>query len=139
MVINGKEHFVGSNEGILMSKIKSYLEKRAENSVSIFNVIKKDKTFAFEFTVKGDIKNKKLKVVLVIDERTTSISRGENKNRELKNSNIVVEQSIITLDSKTGKGIINIPKLVNDEDQLSVFALIETSELDIVGGSKVKL
>ncbi len=139
MVVNGKEHFVGSNEGILKSKIKSYLGKKAENSISISNVKKSDTSISFDYHVEGDISNKKLLIALTIDERTTSISRGENKNRSLKNSNIVVEQMEINLNSKTGKTTVTIPQLVKSSDNLSLITIIETFDFDIVGGSQLNL
>ncbi|MEO6346712.1 MAG: DUF1223 domain-containing protein [Aquaticitalea sp.] len=139
VVVNGKEHFVGSNESTLKSKIKSYSEKNAENAITITNVNRKDKTISFDYKVDGTIDKKHLRMALVIDERTTSVSRGENKNRSLKNSNIVVQQSEITLNATTGKGSIAIPELVNSSDKLSLISLVETSDLDVVGGTQVKL
>ncbi len=139
MVINGQEHFVGSNEAVLKSKVKSYQSKNAENSIEISDVEKEETTVSFSYNVEGAFSKKHLRVALVIDERTTSVSRGENKNRSLKNSNIVVEQTIINLNSKAGKGTIEIPKLVNSSDKLSLIILVETVDLDMVGGQRVKL
>lgn len=139
MVVNGKEHFVGSNEQILTSKIKSYSLKNVENSVIITNVTKKGKIVSFDYKVDGNLTKKHLRMALVIDERTTSVSRGENKNKELKNSNIVIQQFEIALNAASGKGIITVPELVNSLDQLSLIGLIETADLYIVSGTQMKL
>lgn len=139
VVVNGKEHFVGSNESTLKSKIKLYSGKKAENTVKISNIKKDAKNITFDYTVEGNVMQKQLRVVLVIDERTTSISKGENKNRSLKNSNIVVSQLELDLNSKTGKGSVSIPDLVTAADDLSLVSIIETLNYDIVGASKLKL
>lgn len=139
MIINGMEHFVGSNAGTLKSKVNAYSTKNAENSISISDIHRKGKRISFHYDVKGIYTDKHLRIALVIDERTTSVSRGENKNRSLKNSNIVVQQTIIELGSNIGKGTIDIPNLVTSSDALSIISLVENSDLDIVGGIQVKL
>ncbi|MEZ4803149.1 MAG: DUF1223 domain-containing protein [Gelidibacter sp.] len=139
MVVNGKEHFVGSNKSILNSKIKSYLGKPAENTILISNVKKDNQTISFDYKIEGGIDDKHLSVALVIDERTTSVSRGENKNRKLKNSNIVIEQTEIELNSTTGQGSLRFTEMVKTSDKLSLIALIENIDLDIVGASQLKL
>ncbi len=139
VVVNGKEHFVGSNESTLYSKIKFYSGKKAENTVKISNIQNDSKTINFDFTIDGNMTNKQLRVVLVIDERTTSVSRGENKNKSLKNSNIVVSQWETDLKSKNGKGTISIPDLLLPSDKLSLVLLVETSNYDIVGALNLKL
>lgn len=139
MVINGKEHFVGSNQHTLISKIASYSIKNSQNSLLLSNANILGKSISFDYNVKGEINKKLLRILLVIDERTTTVSRGENKNKSLKNSNIVVQQSIISLNSATGKGVIEIPKIVNGSDKLVLIGFIETPDLDIVGGSQLNL
>lgn len=139
MVVNGMEHFVGSNKHTLSSKLRTYSKKNAENSLAITNVRRQGNRIYFEYKVNGAMERKQLRIVLAIDERTTPVSRGENKNRSLKNSNIVVQESLLSLDSPTGKGTLEIPKLVKSSDKLLVIGLIETSDLDIVGGTQITL
>jgi hypothetical protein len=43
-----------------------------------------------------------LRAVLVIDERTTLVKRGENRNRTLRNTNIVVAEQYIDLERQYG-------------------------------------
>lgn len=139
VVVNGKEHFVGSNESTLNSKIKSYSGKNSDNTVKISNISKDTNNITFDYKIEGNVTNKQLRVVLVIDERTTSVSKGENKNRSLKNSNIVVSQLELDLNSNTGKGSISIPSLVTSSDHLSLVSIIVTFNYDIVGASHLKL
>ena len=139
LVINGKEHFVGSNESILKSKIKSYSKLKSEYKIAILNVKKNGQLISFDYKIDGRIDDVQLRIALSIDERTTSVARGENKNRTLKNSNIVVEEVEIILNSNSGNGIIKIPKIVTSSDALSLTLILETADLDIVAGTQIKL
>ncbi|WP_303317844.1 DUF1223 domain-containing protein [Flavivirga abyssicola] len=139
IVVNGKEHFVGSNKGIMKSKLNTYLSKSAVNMVELSNIKKDNAAISLNYKIEGVINKKTLRVALVINERITSIKRGENKNRTLKNSNIVVEEMFLNLDSKEGKLSLPIPDIVNQNDDLSIVAFVQTENLDITGGSQQKL
>ena len=136
VVVNGKEHFVGSNKGVMNAKLKMYLNKKSENEVFISNIHRSKDVVKLNYKVNGSVKNKELRVALVIKERETAINRGENRNRVLKNSNIVVEERYVKLDLQTGQTEIKIPKLVLDTDDLSVIVLVQNDDLDITGGSQ---
>ncbi|NMH88073.1 DUF1223 domain-containing protein [Flavivirga algicola] len=139
IVVNGKEHFVGSSKNIMTVKLNSYLNKTPVNKVSLSHIKKANDRFSFDYKVAGTIDKKTLRVALVISERITSIKRGENRNRTLKNTNIVVEEVYLNLDSANGKTSIVIPDLVKQSDKLSIVALVQTENLDITGGSQIKL
>ena len=139
VIINGKEHMVGSNEDQLISKINSYLSTESSHKISISNAEMSEANVLFNYEIDGDLSNKNLRVILSIDERITSISTGENKNRTLKNSNIVVQQMKIDSISTSGKGSIAIPGLVQNSDKLSLTLLVENAELDILAGTQLKL
>lgn len=139
LVINGKEHFVGSNQAVLNSKLKVYSKKNAENSIAISNVKRNGNHITFDYDIEGKITGKRLRTALTIDERITTVSRGENRNRDLKNSNIVVAETENDVSTKTGKGKIEIPNLVTSTDQLSLIFIIQTIDLNIVGATSLKL
>lgn len=139
VVVNGKEHFVGSNKGKMNTKLKTYLNENSENDVVISNVNKLKDVIKLDYKVNGNVKNKKLRVALVIKERATSVKRGENRNRVLKNSNIVIEERYLKLNSGIGQTEITIPKLVLNTDNLSLIVLVENNALDITGGSQLTL
>ena len=69
------------------------MNKKSENEVFISNIHKSKDVVKLNYKVNGSVKNKELRVALVIKERETAINRGENRNRVLKNSNIVIEES----------------------------------------------
>lgn len=136
LVVNGKQHFVGSNSAKMQLSIDAYKEKKSVNQVSL-NSIRNDKeNISFAYTIEGAIKNKKLRALLVIDERTTAVKRGENRNRTLQNSNIVVEEQSIAITDKSGSAEISIPKLVKTADKLNLIVLVENLDYDITGAVK---
>jgi hypothetical protein len=139
VVVNGKEHFVGSNKSIMQNRLKTYLQLPAKNKVVLNNIERKNRTVNFDYELQGPILNKRLRAVLVINERTTSVKSGENRNRILKNNNIVVEEIYLNLENIKGNSSISIPKIVNDNDALSLIAIVENTNLDIMGAYQIKL
>ncbi|WP_420322267.1 DUF1223 domain-containing protein [Flagellimonas sp.] len=139
LVVNGREHFVGSNNSKLTSKIAAYKTEKSKNSVSMENLIVSDFGISFDFNVKGSLEGKQLRAVLVLDERTTSVKRGENRNRILKNSNIVVAEKYIVLQTSKGKSSISIPSIVSKGDNLTLMLLVEADNLDITAAAKVSV
>ncbi|WP_158655337.1 DUF1223 domain-containing protein [Flavivirga eckloniae] len=139
VVVNGKEHFVGSNRGIMNTKLNDYLKKTSTNTVVLSNLKKDNNTISLDYKIEGTVSKKALRIVLVINERITSIKRGENRNRVLKNANIVVNEVSLNLDSVNGEASIIIPDIVTQSDDLSIVALIQTENLDITGGSQLRL
>ncbi len=139
MVVNGMEHFVGANQVKAYDKIKSYIAKNTGNTVEISGVQSKSNTISFQYSTTGDFSHKLLRAVLVIDERTTQVKRGENRNRTLHNSNIVVNERYIDLESQTGSSSITIPALVTPTDELTLMLLMESENLDITAAAKIGL
>ncbi|SNY99592.1 DUF1223 domain-containing protein [Flagellimonas pacifica] len=139
LVVNGKEHFVGSNGSKLTSIISNYKLKKAENSVVLKNMILSGSNISYDFKVKGSLEGKQLRAVLVLDERTTSIKRGENRNRILKNSNIVVLENYVPLQSSEGKASISVPAIVSKNEALTLILLVEEGNLDITAATKASV
>ncbi|MDC6366898.1 MULTISPECIES: DUF1223 domain-containing protein [Flavobacteriaceae] len=139
LVVNGKEHFVGSNRSQMTSKISIYKTKKAENEVELSHHTLSGKTLEFDFNVKGNLDGKQLRAVVVLDERITSVKRGENRNRVLKNSNIVIAEKYIPLQSAKGKNAIHIPSIVAKNEGLTLMLLVEAGNLDIIAAVKTSV
>ena len=139
VVINGKTHFVGSKRDVMTSKLKAYLGKKSENEIILSRLENNSGLLSFNYKINGNIAAKKIRFVLAIKERVTAVGRGENRNRVLKNYNIVVKDIVNNLDANTGTSHIEIPELVNNTDKLMLVALVQTKDLSIVGASQVKL
>lgn len=136
LVVNGQEHFVGSNRSKLYAKVKSYAARESDNKVELTNLKRVGDEVHFNYAVLGDIKNKDIRLVLVLDEKTTSVKRGENRNRTLKNSNIVVNEIYLPLLEGNGSASIGIPNIVGTNDALTVMGIVQTENLEITGAAQ---
>jgi len=139
LVVNGQEHFVGSSSSNMYNKISTYSKKKALNGVAVSEINTSSKTVNFNYHVLGDRSNKELKAVLVLDERTTAVKRGENRNRTLTNSNIVVAEQFFSLKDKEGKASITIPNIITEGEKIQLMVFVEDDQYNITGAVKHKL
>ncbi len=139
VVVNGKEHFVGSSATKLYTKIKGYSKVKSANKIELNKVNNSADKVAFNYEVAGAIENKVLRALLVIDQRSTNVKRGENRNKTLHNSNIVVSEKIIPLSTDNGHVDIAIPEVVTTADKLNLIVLVERENYDITGAVKQHL
>lgn len=136
LVVNGKEHFVGSSSSKMYDRIQTYQGKKSKNAIRLSGVGVDTKKVSFTYDVQGSLQNKMLRTLLVIDERSTPVRRGENKNRTLQNSNIVVAEKSFLLEASSGAMKIAIPDTVSDADQLNLIVLVENTDYDITAAAK---
>ena len=139
LVINGMEHIVGSDKPLVKQKIAEYAKKRNSNTVALSKVLKSESIVNFDYKIEGDINGKYIRAVLVINERKTSVKRGENRNRELINTNIVVNEQRFKLEDSSGRGSIVIPGVVTESDDISLIVIIEDNTLDIATAAQKEL
>ena len=136
LVINGKEHMVGSDASKLSSRISIYSSENQENDLTISNIQKETDQITIDYNIKGAVSGKSIRAVLLIDQRETYVQRGENRNRKLSNSNIAVSERTEILESPTGSLSLAIPDIVLQEDELRIVALIENRDLNITGAAR---
>jgi len=103
------------------------------------NIESDDKKVAFDYNVEGSSAGKNLRAILVLDERTTEVRRGENRNRTLKNSNIVVAERSIDLNESKGHVAIAIPRIVESDEKIKLIVLTENATYDITGAVKIDI
>jgi len=139
LVVNGKEHFVGSNSSKMYNKISDYKERKAINKIDLDKMNADAESVSFNYSVQGSLENKVIRTLLVVDERTTEVKRGENKNRTLQNSNIVVAEKSFLLEENKGTVKISIPDKVTNSDKLNLIVLIENTDYDITAATKLNL
>ena len=135
LVINGKEHFVGSNRSKIYAKIENQNAKGAQNSVGISNLKSAQGNISFQYELKGPLGDKLLRAVLVLDEKTTQVKRGENRNRTLLNTNIVVAEKYYPISDNLGTASIAIPEIAEGE-KTTLVVLVESENLDIMAAAK---
>ena len=136
VVVNGKAHFTGSNRAKMNAAIKTYQNEIPENEVRILKWKQEKDNLAFNYAVEGSIEGKKLRVVLVLDERITEVKRGENRNRTIKNSNIVISENEISLEQATGSAEIDLSMFDGKGEKLSLLLLVSNADLDITAATK---
>ena len=56
LVVNGKEHFVGSNSGTLNNKLKVYGTQAAENKIELKDLKRNGNKINLNYNIKGDTK-----------------------------------------------------------------------------------
>ncbi len=137
LVINGMEHFVGSNAQKMNSKITQYKKMKATGWVDLKVVEKVGRRALFDFSVDSSANAELLRAVLVLNERTTQVGRGENRHKKLTNANIVVAEKYLPIDS--GSGYIDIPSTVFKNEPCTLMLLLENEAMDIVAAAKKPL
>ncbi len=136
VVVNGKAHFVGSDRSKMTEMIDRYGAERTLNEIELTRAAVNKESIEFAYRTKGAVKGKMLRAVLVLDQRFTKVQRGENRNRVLKNSNIVVGEKTVLLQYKEGKGTLAIPELVTDGEKIHLILLVEDGNRDITAAAK---
>lgn len=127
-VVNGSEHFVGSSEVKTNNALKKYSRSKSTNTIKLANVQQEKNVITIAYQVDGDAFDR-LTFALVIAERITKIGRGENRNRILKNTNIVANRILVK--EHTGQVRISIPDWIEKDDRLSVIAYTQDTKLSI--------
>ena len=138
LVINGKEHVVGSHKVKVLERIAAYKDLKPLNTIH-FKGEQKGGQFFFDYELSGDLTHKELRIITVLNERTTKVKRGENSNRTLKNANIVVAEQRINNIATKGNGVLQIPEIVTASDEVSLFLLVQDKNLEITGGAKLAI
>lgn len=138
-IVNGDVQFVGSNQPKMNGLLSKYLKDSSENIVTLSEIEKSRKLITFHYNVEGELSGNDLKVALVIAKRNTDVKRGENSGRKLTSVNIVVEQIMISLDNNTGSSKIEIPEIVNNNDELSLIVFSQNKNFEITGATQEKI
>ncbi|CAL2102182.1 conserved exported protein of unknown function [Tenacibaculum sp. 190130A14a] len=133
LVVNGNEHFVGSNQARVQRILRGYTSNIASNTISLPEVQKTKHTIKVNYAVTGNIENKNIVFALVLERKSTLVKSGENRNREITNSNIVLNQLTTPLSSSPGNISIEIPKKFNNETRLRLIAFVQKNNLEITG------
>ena len=135
-IINGKIQFVGSNEAKMKENLSKILKEPSKNSIKLSNIKTSSKKISFNYEVMGNVSENELKVALVLESRETPIKRGENGGKELRNSNVVLDELNISLSEKKGEGFIVIPDLVLEGESLQLICYVQKNNYEITGAVK---
>lgn len=136
VVINGKVHFVGSDRTKMKQVFEIHSITDAFVHIDTKNVQRSDHEIVLSYQVEGEGIDR-ISAVVVVEERTTSVKRGENRNRTLKNSNIVVSKKVST--ASNGDLNLQLPDWITSKDRLSVLVYAQNDNLEVLGVSKHNL
>lgn len=136
LVVNGSKHFTGSNKYKLTAALEQYSQSKPSNKIVLQNIKKTDEMIQLDYRVQGENFNR-ITLALVVSERITDISRGENRNRRLKNINIVANR--IVTQRGSGEISITIPDWIEDSDGLSIITYTQNIDLKTTGASRYRL
>ncbi len=139
LVINGKEHLVGSRAAAVYDRLREFSKQPATDSIMVKNMKRQLDTLAFEYEVWGTHAQKNLRAVLVLDARFTQVKKGENRGRGLQNNHIALTEKEVKLHSASGKLKIPIPRGVIPGEGMHLVLLTENSELGITGATRIPL
>ncbi|WP_378175319.1 DUF1223 domain-containing protein [Aquimarina sp. SS2-1] len=136
LVINGSEHFTGSNRAKAFAAIEKYTQSGKSNTIKISDLKKDNNKIVLAYDVNGEDFNQ-ITIALVVAKRITEIGRGENRNRTLTNANIVANRLI--LQQKTRLVELSIPDWVNASDELTIIAYTQNDQLATNGATKINI
>ncbi len=136
LVVNGSEHFTGSNRGKANLALHKYAKNTATHDIKL-NILKKEREgIVIKYNV-ADTQFDRITFALVVSERVTKVGRGENRNRTLKNTNIVANR-LVHRDT-SGTAILSIPDWITADDELSVIAYTQNESLKTTGATKLAI
>ncbi|WP_194852124.1 DUF1223 domain-containing protein [Nonlabens antarcticus] len=129
MVVNGQTEFVGSRKSSLQKSLKAKSNvtalknpkvKRTANKMSFDYEIDMNKEFNFAYAL------------LVLEEHITNVTNGENSNRKLKNTNIVLQKVDLNKKMAKGTGEFTIPANAETGATYRVAIIMQDKNLKIL-------
>ncbi len=131
-VINGRTHYTGSDKSSIYRVLESKNSYALPITIDVTSIQKQNATVAVDYTISDTTIANELTFVITINEKTTQVKRGENRNRTLKNTHIVVAEQTLNRYSSKGQITLQIPSWVKNNDQLSIVAYATKANVGIV-------
>lgn len=136
LVINGEKHIVGSDARSLQQSINDLKSNNLPVNIKLSETKQNGNSLTADYSIEG-INYTKVNFVLLLKEQVTSVKRGENRNRTLVNSHIVVNKKVLANSSgKTGAISFDLPSGYKPSD-LKIVAYAQTQNLAVTGASNI--
>ena len=136
LVANGSEHYTGSDASRVNQSLSKYGGIKSTSTIDVSNIQKTSGNITFDYNIFGsDVANTSF--ALVIAERITKVSRGENSNRTLENHNIVANFSNKT--NKSGSVTMTIPSWIKSTDNISLISYTKNDSYQVNGANSFPL
>ncbi|WP_010520718.1 DUF1223 domain-containing protein [Aquimarina agarivorans] len=138
LVINGDQHIVGSDVAALHASLNKINTIPLPLEIKLTNVQKETEKISVDYKVKHGVQTL-VSFALVLKENLTSVKRGENRNRVLTNTHIVLDKKVISIGNHYS-GTISFdtyPKY--DFEDLEIVAYTQNNKLSVTGATKLAL
>ncbi len=136
LVVNGMTEFVGGHKQRALQTISTQQQQKAANTIALKIRTSSTDKIVLDYKTEGAT-IKDITLVLVVSERVTKIVRGENRNRTLKNANIVAFR-IVRKESE-GRAVLELPSWIRATDELSIVGFSQNEKWQITGASRIKI
>ncbi|WP_300026526.1 thioredoxin family protein [uncultured Maribacter sp.] len=136
LVVNGKEHLVGSHKAKVVNAIKKYSATTSESQILIKNFKRQENQIYFDYNIIGKTSAKTVRAVLLLKERNTQVNRGENRQKTLVNTNIVIAEKTIVINDDNPFGSLAVPSLVKEGEEFVLMLIVENARGDILSAVK---
>jgi hypothetical protein len=138
MVVNGTTEFVGSNESKLSSALQEAWNTKPVKGFETLTASFQSGKLHVIYKLNGNISGNELHFALVSLVETTSVKRGENEGRVLKNENVV--RQFISIPAAANGEIAFESSPVPANDNMAVIGYIQrNANLEIIGASMAQI
>ena len=133
VIVNGETEFVGSGENEMHAAINNFLNKKTVAGFkNLSATVEQGKPIRINYSIEGNYNDCKINFALLSLSETTSIKRGENGGRILKNEN-VVRQFITQPAAATGDVSFELSPMPAKGNFAIVAYLQRIKDLKIIG------
>jgi len=138
LVIQGREHFTGSDRTTLLKKLAYYQTKKPSVAIALLETEVENQKVQISYSVPAFKRANTITFALKIDQKTTAVKRGENRGKSLENTNIVIAEKTVLLTAENGTSTLEIPKWVSTDEILTLMIYVSADE-GILGSLSRKL
>lgn len=138
-ILNGREHFTGSNRSQLYSRLKHYQTKAKQVDVQLTTINTTTLSITVDYGLASIANAQEITIAAIIKERTTTVKRGENRNKTLKNTHIVIAEQTIPLTTVNGQVKLTIPEWISSQDAIEIIGYASSVTEGIVGATAITL
>ncbi|WP_299764421.1 DUF1223 domain-containing protein [uncultured Dokdonia sp.] len=131
-VINGRSHYTGSDRTTIYNVLNSKNSISQPIALTISEAKQNGNTVSVDYKIATTNTANELTFVVTINEKVTQVKRGENRNRTLKNTHIVVAEQTLHRYATNGQILLQLPDWIQPTDQLSIVAYATKSNVGII-------
>lgn len=131
-VINGRSHYTGSDKTTIYNVLNSKKSITQPIKLTLQETKQQGNTVSIQYSIADTNTANELTFVVAINEKVTQVKRGENRNKTLKNTHIVVAEQTLNRYASNGQILLQLPDWIKENDQLSVVAYATKSNVGII-------